>query len=129
MRAKGTWVFLFFAASSLLVAVALNYAFRDIFSWLQINNSAILGDSFRLSTLLSAALALLLGLFFGLFFNKSRRYVEECVIEYNKVAFPAWAETKTATFTVVVVSFIASIILGVFDTVFSWWTNNNLFIW
>ena len=49
--------------------------------------------------------------------------------QFNKVAFPQWSETKTATFTVVLVSVVASAILGVFDAVFSWWTSHNLFIW
>ena len=124
MRAKGTWVFLFFIASAAVVATALNYAFRDLFSWLHVDNKAVLGDAFRLSTLLAVSIALVLGLFFGVFFKRSRQYIEQCVVEFNKVAFPEWRETKVATFTVVLVSIIASIILGVFDTVFSWWTNN-----
>ena len=129
MRAKGTWVFLFFIASAIVVAFTFNYALRDVFSWLQINNVAILGDSFRLSTLLSASAALILALFFGVFYKKSRTYIEQCVIEFNKVAFPEWKETKLATFTVVLVSVVASVILGLFDMVFSWWTTNNLFLW
>lgn len=129
MRARGTWVFLFFILSAVVVATALNYAFRDLFSWLHIDNPAILGDTFRLSTLLSSSIALVAALFFGLFFKPSRQYIDECIVEFNKVAFPEWRETKLATFTVVFVSLIASAILGVFDAVFSWWTNNNLFIW
>lgn len=125
MRAKGTWVFLFFLASAAVVATALNFAFRDLFSWFAIDNVAILGDSFRLSTLLSISIALVLALFFGVFFKKSRTYIEQCVVEFNKVAFPEWKETKGATFTVVFVSIIASVILGVFDAVFSWFTRNN----
>jgi preprotein translocase SecE subunit len=125
MRAKGTWVFLFFLASAAVVATALNYAFRDLFSWFAIDNVAILGDSFRLSTFLSISIALVLALFFGVFFKKSRTYIEQCVVEFNKVAFPEWKETKGATFTVVFVSIIASVILGVFDAVFSWATRSN----
>jgi len=129
MRARGTWVLLFFIVSAVVVATALNFAFRDIFNWLQINNVAVLGDGFRLSTLLAVSIALVLALFFGVFYKNSRRYIEQCVVEFNKVAFPEWKETKMATFTVVVVSLVASVILGVFDAVFSWWTSHNLFIW
>ena len=129
MRAKGTWVLLFFLLSSLIVAVAFNYAARDIFSWLQIDNKALLGDSFRLSTLIAGGLALVLGVFFGVFYSKSRNYIEQCVVEFNRVAWSEWRETKVATFTVVMVSLIASVILGVFDSFFSWWTSHNLFIW
>lgn len=129
MRARGTWVALFFLVSSLIVATVLHLALRDIFFRLQINNFAVLGDSFRLSTLLAVAVALVLGVFFGVFYKKSRQYVEQCITEFDKVAWPEWRETKVATFTVIVVSVIASAILGVFDSLFSWWTNNNLFLW
>lgn len=129
MRARGTWVALFFLASSLVVAAVLHFALRDIFFRFQINNFAVLGDSFRLSTMIAAAIALVLGLYFGVFYKKSREYVEQCVVEFDKVAWPEWKETKVATFTVIVVSVIASAILGVFDAVFSWWTSNNLFLW
>ncbi len=129
MRAKSTWVLMFFFLASLIVAVALNYAARDVFSWLQIDNKAILSDNFRLSTLIAVGLALILGVFFGVFYPKSRTYIEQCVTEFSKVAWPEWKETRLATFTVVIVSLIASGILGVFDGVFQWLTNNNLFIW
>jgi preprotein translocase SecE subunit len=116
---------MFFVVSAIAVAAVLEHVFRDVFLWLQINNFAILGEAFRLSTLLAASIAVLLALFFGLFYQKSRRYIDQCVVEFGKVAFPEWKETKSATFTVVVVSFIASVILGVFDMVFAWWTSNN----
>lgn len=129
MRAKGTWVLIFFVASSAVVAAVLNFALRDIFTWFHINNAAILGDNLKLSLLVALAIAVTLGVFFGVFYKPSRLYIDQVVIEFNKVAWPEWKETKVATFTVVVVSFIASIILGVFDSVFSWWTSNNLFLW
>ena len=72
MRAKGTWVFLFFVIGAAILAVVLNHALRDIFSWWQINNIAILGESFRLSTLLAGSVALVLALFFGVFYGRSR---------------------------------------------------------
>ena len=129
MRAKGTWVLLFFVISSAIVAAALNFGLRDIFSWLQINNATIIGENLRLSLVIGVAIATILGIFFGIFFTPSRRYVDQCVVEFEKVAWPEWKETKKATFTVVIVSLIASVILGVFDSVFQWWTSNNLFIW
>jgi preprotein translocase SecE subunit len=129
MRAKGTWVLLFFVISSAIVAAALNFGLRDIFSWLQINNATIIGENLRLSLVIGVAIAAVLGIFFGIFFTPSRRYVDQCVVEFEKVAWPEWKETKKATFTVVIVSLIASVILGVFDSVFQWWTSNNLFIW
>lgn len=129
MRAKGSLVLLFFLFVSIVSAMIFNYAFRDLFVWLQVSNSAILGDNFRLSTLVAVSLALLFGVYFGVFHKKSRAYVEQCIVEFSKVAWSDWKETRGATFVVVVVSLVASVILGVFDSVFSWLTNNNLFIW
>jgi preprotein translocase subunit SecE len=129
MRARGTWMLLFFVVSAMVVAAALNYAFRDLFTWLQINNTPVLGESFRLSTLLAGSIALIMAVFFGVFYKKSRQYIDQCLIEFSKVAFPEWKETKMATFTVVIVSLIASVILGIFDMTFSWLTSHNLFIW
>ena len=120
---------MFFVASTAVVAMALSYAIRDLLVLMQVNNSAILGESFRLNSLLAVSIAIVLGIFFGVFYQPSRRYIQQCVTEFFKVAFPEWKETKMATFTVVLVSVVASLILGVFDGVFSWWTNNNLFIW
>ncbi len=127
MRAKGTWILMFFIASALAVAAVLNHAFRDFFIWFQVNNFAILGEGFRLSTLLAASISIVLAVFFGLFYPNSRRYIDQCVVEFGKVAFPEWKDTKVATFTVVMVSLIASVILGVFDMVFAWWSNHNFF--
>lgn len=129
VKAKGTIVFMCFFVAAIIVGTVLSYAFRDLFSWLQINNAAIVGDALRLNTLVGGGSALVLAIFFGIFYQPSRQYVEQCVVEFNKVAFPEWRETKMATFTVVIVSLLASVILGLFDLVFSWWTSNNLFIW
>lgn len=129
MRAKGTIVFMFYLISALITAAIISFACRDLFAFFHINNVAILGEGFRLNTLVAGSLALLLAVFFGLFYKPARNYIDQCVVEFQKVAFPEWVETKTATFTVVVVSIVASLILGVFDLVFSWWTSNNLFIW
>lgn len=129
MRARGTVLFLFFLASAVVAAMIFNLAVRDIFTLMHINNTAILGESFRTSTLIGATLSLILTLFLGVFYKPSRQFVEQCIVEFDKVAFPEWKDTKLATFTVVFVSVLASLILGVFDLVFSWWTSNNLFIW
>jgi len=129
VKSLGARVFVFFMFATSMFALAFSFAARDIFSFLQVNNIEVLGDSFRLSSLVGVSFAILLGLFFGIFYPKSRHYVEQCVAEFDKVAWPSLPETKKATLTVVMVSFIASCILGVFDTAFSWLTNHNLFMW
>jgi preprotein translocase SecE subunit len=129
MRSLGTWVFVFFLIAAFLVALALDFAFKDLFLLLNVDNFAILGANFRLSTLAAAGSSLVLAIFCGFVYKAPRNYIEQCIVEFNKVAWPMWSETKVATFTVVVVAVIASVILGLMDTFFGWWTSNNLFIW
>lgn len=129
MRSLGTWVFVFFMLSAFLLALALDFALKDLFSIINVDNHAILGANFRLSTLTGAGIAIVVALFCSFVYKRPRLYIEQVVQEFNKVAWPMWSETKVATFTVVVVSVIASVILGVFDIAFSWLTSHNLFIW
>ncbi len=87
MRAKGTWVLMFFILGTLAVAAVLSHAFSDIFNWLHVSNSSIVGDALHLSAALGGGIAIVLGLFFGLFYTKSRRYVEQVVVELAKLLF------------------------------------------
>jgi preprotein translocase subunit SecE len=124
MRHKATWVMLFFVGSSLLVAFVLNLGLADLFVALRVQDAAILGDRFRASTLIAVSIALLGGVYAGVINTRSRKYIEEVVVELDKVAWPTAAETRTNTFTVIVVSVIAAAIMGLFDTVFSWLALN-----
>ena len=75
MRAKGTWVLLFFIVSSAIVAAALNFGLRDIFSWLQINNVAIVGENLRLSLVIAVGVAVILGrIFWYVFYSLAPLY-------------------------------------------------------
>lgn len=129
MQAKTTWLLLFFVASAIICALVLNVALIDVFNWLQFENSRVLGDSLKLSGLIGIGVSIVLALFFGVFYGKSRTYIEQVIVEFNKVAFPEWLETRNATFVVVLVSVVASVILGLFDITFGWLSKNNFFIW
>jgi len=47
----------------------------------------------------------------------------EIAAELRKVSWPTWKETKMATLVVIVTVFIAAVILGTFDAVWSWLTD------
>lgn len=128
MRNKSTWVVVFFIASALLVGYMLSLAFADLFVWLRVMDRPILGARFTLSTLCGMGLGALLALYAGVFNKRSHDYIENVVNEIDKVAWPSWSETRTATITVIVTSCIAALILGVFDTFFGWLSHNNLFL-
>lgn len=128
MRSRTTWVVLFFVAASLLVATVLDFALTDLFVFFRIENGAILGEGFTLSTLVAVTAAAVAGLYTGMVNPRTRSFIEEVIVELDKVAWPTWADTKVSTFVVVVTSCIAAVILGVFDSVFSWLTANDLFL-
>ncbi len=128
MRNKGTWVGVFFLAVSGLVAMVLDLALSDLFAFLRIQDTSLLGERFTLTTFLAVIIAGLIAAYTGLMNKKSKSFVTQCLEELNKSHWPTWPETKINTFTVIVTSIIAAIILGVFDSVFSWLTKNNLFL-
>lgn len=128
MKSLSVWVLVFFLFATAMCSLAFSFAARDIFAFFHINNVEVLGGSFRLSSLVGCAIGAILGIFLGMFYSPSRSYVEQCVAEFDKVAWPSKAETKKATLTVIGVSFLASCILGLFDTLFSWLSVNNLFL-
>lgn len=128
MKNTGTWVALFFVTATLLVGYVLHLAFADIFVYFRIPNAPVLGPRFPTSALAGMGLAVLIAVYAAFLNKRSRSYVEEFVTEFDKVAWPSWNETKTATITVIVTSILAAVVLGAFDLSFSWLTTHNLFL-
>lgn len=128
MKNNVTKVVLFFVAASMLVGYVFSLAFADLFSWLAIVDTPVMGAKFTLSTLCGLSLGLVVGLFTGVINKTTRTYIEDVVSEMEKVAWPSWTETRTATVTVIITSCIAAAILGVFDGFFGWLSHNNLFL-
>ena len=127
MRSKGTWVFVFYVAATAIVATVLTLATREIFGLVRVHDVSLLGPSFLLSNLVGLGLALLIALYTAFVDKRGRDFIEECIVELDKVAWPSGHETKVATYTVVVVSLIAAMILGFFDSIFGWFSNNDFF--
>ena len=128
MRSKGTWVALFYVVATLLVMLVFNLALSEAFAYFRKEDVAILGPKFTMCTLIALILAGSVAIYTGFINKKARDFIEQCVIELDKVAWPSWRETRVATYTVIVTSLVASFILGLFDTVFGWLTNHNLFL-
>lgn len=128
MRSRLTWVAVFFIVATLLLYVLLDYALTDLFMFLRVNNYPILGAGFTLSSLVASLSALLLGVYVGFIRKDARQYVLQSITELDKVAWPSRDDTKSSTGVVIIVSVIASCILGIFDAVFSWITSNNFFL-
>ena len=129
MPSKNTWVWIFFGVATLIVAKILDFAFADIFSLFRVNNAQVLGENFTLSTLCGFLIAIAAGFYLSSLNKKTRSFVEESVVELDKTAWPTRDDAWSSTIVVLIFSFISAAILGVFDSVFSWLTNNNLFLY
>jgi preprotein translocase subunit SecE len=127
MGSRNTFVALFFVATVLLLTLVLDNALQGIMALSDVPNAAILGDRFTVSTLIGLALSVGAGLWCWVN-PKTKNFISESVDELAKVSWPDLAETRMNTVVVIVFSFIAAAILGVFDSVFSWLTNNQLFL-
>lgn len=127
MSSRYTVAALFFLGAALIATLILDRAFGMIFAISNIANTSILGDRFTLSTLVGLLLSIG-GAAYAWVNPKSKEFVAESADELAKVSWPEASETKTNTIVVIVFSFIAAGILGVFDSVFGWLTNNNLFL-
>jgi preprotein translocase subunit SecE len=124
MRSKSTIVGIIFVTGFLIAAYVLTRAFTSLLGVLEVSNRAILGDNFTLATLAGVVFggALLGGLYVS---ARSKTFVGDVLDEVSKVAWPEWAETKMNTLVVIVFSFVAAAILGVFDSVFAWLTSQS----
>ncbi|MEI6790835.1 MAG: preprotein translocase subunit SecE [Myxococcaceae bacterium] len=120
MRSKGTWVFIFYVAATALLAMIFTLATREIFGLLRIHDVY--------SNLIGSGLALLIAIYTAFLDKRGRNFIEQCIVELDKVAWPSGHETKVATYTVVVVSLIAALILGFFDSIFGWLSHHDFFL-
>ena len=128
MRSFGTWVFIFYVAATALITTILTLATREIFALARVHDASLLGNSFAMSNLIGLGLALLIALYTAFLNRKARNFIEQCIVELDKVAWPSGSETKKATITVVVVSLVAAVILGFFDSIFGWLSNHDFFL-
>ncbi|MEM7402960.1 MAG: preprotein translocase subunit SecE [Myxococcota bacterium] len=127
MKQKNSWLVLFFGGAGIVTALVLRLILSDIFSLLGVADKAILGHNFLLSHAVAFVLAVCAVFFFAVVYRPSRLFVEQAIAELDKVAWPTAAQTRQATWTVIVVSTVASLILGVFDAVFVQLTSSGLF--
>ncbi|MEM7495256.1 MAG: preprotein translocase subunit SecE [Myxococcota bacterium] len=127
MKARSSWLVAFFGMTGLVSALVLHLALTSVFRWLGVSNTPVLGPNFTLSHAVGAASALGIVVFFGLVHKPSRLFIEESFVELDKVAWPTWPQTKSATWTVIATSVLASLVLGVFDALFAKLTSGSLF--
>jgi preprotein translocase subunit SecE len=93
-----------------VTALALTYA--------RVNDYAVFGD-WSLSTVIGFAVAAVAAVVIWRI-PKTQTVSLEIALELRRVTWPSLRETRAATVAVIVASFVAAAILGLFDMVWSW---------
>lgn len=122
MGSRNTLVALFFIAATVVAVFVFDKAAAGIMASANMANTSVLGDRFTVSTAIALVLAVAGGAFAWMNM-RSRDFVGESVDELGKVSWPEWSETKVNTVVVIVFSFLAAGVLGVFDSTFAKLTN------
>jgi preprotein translocase subunit SecE len=104
--------------AALALGVFLENVIALVLSYLRLNDFAVMGD-WSLSTVLGFAVAAAAAIVIWRI-PRTQTVSLEVALELQRVTWPSMRETRAATLAVIVASAIASVILGVFDMVWSW---------
>ena len=111
-------VAMFYVVAAVVVGIFLERAIDLVLSYARVSPPALLGEDWTLATLIGFGVAGGLALF--AWNNERTRGVSlEVATELKKVTWPSMRETRAATVAVVVATFIAAVILGLFDFVWA----------
>jgi preprotein translocase subunit SecE len=108
------YVAIFYVLAAIALGKFLEKALSLAFSYSRLNDFTILVEGWTLSTAVGFALAAVVAVVVWRI-PKTQTVSLEIALELKRVTWPSLRETRSATVAVVVASFIASIILGVFD--------------
>jgi preprotein translocase subunit SecE len=89
-----------------------------VFSYARLNDTALLGDEWTITTILGYGIAALLAV---LAWRSPRVNAVSMQVaqELERVSWPSLRETRASTVAVVVFTFVAAFMLGIFDLVWS----------
>lgn len=108
------YVAIFYVLGAIALAKFLEKIFQLVFSYARLNDATVLVEGWTTSTVLGFALAAVVAVV-AWRVPRTQAVSLEIALELKRVTWPSLRETRAATVAVVVASFIASIILGVFD--------------
>jgi len=108
------YVAIFYVLAAIALGKFLEKIVSLIFSYARFNDATILVEGWTTSTLIGFVLAAVVAVVVWRI-PKTQTVSLEIALELKRVTWPGLRETRAATVAVVVASFIASIILGVFD--------------
>ncbi len=107
-----------YVVAALALSVFLEKVIELVLAYARVNDFAVVGD-WSLSTVLGFALAAAAAVVVWRI-PRTQTVSLEVALELQRVTWPSIRETRAATVAVIVASAIASVILGVFDMVWSW---------
>jgi preprotein translocase subunit SecE len=107
-----------YVVAALALGVFLEKVIELVLAYARVNDFAVVGD-WSLSTVLGFALAAAAAVVVWRI-PRTQTVSLEVALELQRVTWPSIRETRAATVAVIVASAIASVILGVFDMVWSW---------
>lgn len=109
-------IFYFFAA--VVVGIFLEKVLGIVFSYARINDTGVFGDDWTVTTVLGYGIAAVLAV---LAWRSPRvnGVSMQVAQELERVSWPNLRETRASTVAVVVFTFVAAFMLGIFDLVWS----------
>jgi len=111
-------VAIFYVFAAIALGMFLERVLALVFSYARINDPAILGEDWTLTTAIGFGIAAVAAIV-SWKHPRAHRVSLEVAGELKKVTWPSLRETRAATVAVVVTTFVAAIILGVFDFVWA----------
>jgi preprotein translocase subunit SecE len=109
-------IFYFFAA--VVVGIFLEKILGIVFSYARLNDTALLGDEWTITTVLGYGIAGVLAVL-AWRSPKVNAVSMQVAQELELVSWPNLRETRASTVAVVVFTFVAAFTLGIFDLVWS----------
>ncbi|HZZ84400.1 MAG TPA: preprotein translocase subunit SecE [Anaeromyxobacteraceae bacterium] len=111
-------VAIFYVLAAIFVGIFLEKVLGIVFSYARWNDFAVFGEDWTLTTVIGYAVAI--GAAVAVWRTpRSREVSFEVAAELKKVTWPTLRETRAATVAVVVTTFVAAMLLGVFDFVWA----------
>jgi preprotein translocase subunit SecE len=107
-----------YVIAALALGVFLEKVIELVLSYGRVNDFAVVGD-WSLSSVLGFGLAVVAAIVVWRI-PRTQTVSLEVALELQRVTWPSLRETRAATVAVIAASFVAAVILGLFDMAWSW---------
>jgi preprotein translocase subunit SecE len=112
------FVAVFFALAAIVVGFFLEHVLMGVFAWARVNDSTLFAG-YTVSSVIGFGTAIVLAVALWRL-PRTHTLSMQVAEELRRVTWPSFRETRAATLAVIAASAIAAAVLGVFDFVWSW---------